>query len=128
MFDTFNTKLTNCPKCLSTDFAQQDGNEQAGYPIITCFQCGYEWVEQLGFEALLAYFIDKNHLFRLEGETGLANFTRICESVGYRENGFKWGTPIEQFLADNSGAIEALVEFIVKNASPQWQENLESHL
>ena len=79
-------------------------------------------------EELLDEFCDQNRLHSFEGDSGLERFTKVVEALGYKAHRFKWGTPIEVFLSDNSGAIEAVIEWIGSRNIPEWKENLESNL
>ena len=63
-----------------------------------------------------------------EGDRGLAGITQIVEAIGYKESGFKWGSPIEKFLSDNSGAAQALIEWIKEQDIPEWRCDIESFL
>ena len=74
----------------------------------------------------LQRFLDANKIYHFEGDGGLKNLTLICETLGYRESGFRWGTPIEQFLSDNPGAQEKIIEFIGEwvDRNDEWKEAL----
>jgi len=73
---------------------------------------------------------EKFHSF--EGDRGVERLNVIAKVLGYEESGFKYGTALEQFLSDNPGAIEALVDWIKdeSNGSQEWKfaflQNLES--
>ena len=79
---------------------------------------------------LVEAWIDEHHAYNFEGESGLRKLEELCETIGYRESGFKYGDPIESFLCDNPGACQALVEFISEYArgNEEWREGLESSL
>lgn len=79
-------------------------------------------------EELVDEFIDVNELHRFEGNCGLENFEKILRSIGYEGHPFKYGSPIEHFLSDNSAAVEALVEWIKERDLPEWRERVESWL
>jgi hypothetical protein len=74
---------------------------------------------------LLEQFRETNHLHNFEGNTGVARFEKIVKQLGYKEQPFKNGSPIEEFLADNSGAIEALLLWIGHQNVEEWREALE---
>lgn len=66
-------------------------------------------------------YLDAFDLYRFEGESGVRNLEKIVSDVGgYRD--------IYQFLADNSGAVNGIVEFIAEwtERNSDWQANLES--
>ena len=70
--------------------------------------------------ALDKYLTD-NRLWNLEGESGVRNFEKIVRDVGgYRD--------LHSFLADNPGALTAMMEFISEwmPRNQEWQENLEA--
>ena len=87
------------------------------------------------FSEILDEFRSEKKCHRLEGSTGVKNLCRIVNAMGYEDpqnfgqfavNG-SYGDLIN-FLEDNPGACEALVEWIEMNHCQEWQNNLESHL
>ena len=56
------------------------------------------------------------NIHRFEGETGVGDLTILVQDIGY--------DGIEDFLENNSGAIEKIVDFIASNDVPEWQSNL----
>ena len=70
-----------------------------------------------------------NFMFRLEGEQGVRNLEQMCETLGYG-SGFMRGRAIEEMLADNPGAVEAVVEFLADWAvrNTEWNSALEQVL
>lgn len=62
---------------------------------------------------------------RFEGEPGVENLETVCEMMGYRRTGFRYGSPLESFLADNPGAQSALLEWMADQEVPEWADNLE---
>lgn len=83
--------------------------------------------DEQDFEQLLDDFIGGKHF---EGESGVGNFEKVCEAIGYKETGFRYGSPIESFLCDNSGCIEAMLGWIADwgDKSPEWRSALEAKL
>lgn len=79
------------------------------------------------FGEVLEDFVDGKHF---EGESGVANFEKVCEAIGYKETGFRYGSPIESFLCDNPGCIEAMLDWIAEwgDKSPEWRSALEAKL
>lgn len=64
-------------------------------------------------------YLSDNRLWNLEGESGVRNFEKIVRDVGgYRD--------LHSFLADNPGALTAMMEFIGEwmPRNQEWQENL----
>ena len=60
-----------------------------------------------------------------EGERGVRNLETLCENLGYGQ-GFMRNRALEEFLCDNPGAVEAVVEFIGEwvERNTEWQERL----
>ncbi len=75
---------------------------------------------------LIEKWRQKNKAYHFEGESGLEKLERLCKDLGYEGNNFRFGDPIQSFLADNYGATEAILEFIVEhvNKDPEWKESL----
>ena len=76
---------------------------------------------------LIQELIDFKRL-RFEGDTGVENLNTIAKALGYKEHGFRYGSPLEVFLSDNSGACEALIEWMGTQNSVEWAENVISEL
>ena len=66
-----------------------------------------------------------NFFFRFEGEQGVRNLETMCETLGYG-SGFMRGRAIEEMLADNPGAVEAVAEFLADWAvrNTEWNAAL----
>lgn len=69
------------------------------------------------------------HFRRTEGEQGLRNLENMCEALGYGR-GFMQGRALEEFFADNPGAIEAVLEFVGNwvDRNTEWQDSLAQQL
>lgn len=89
-----------------------------------------EEIEEKDFNDLYEEWTRQEKIYRWEGETGVANLEKLAKAIGYEGSVFRFGSPIESFLCDNPGAIEALIEWIVEQGekSPEWRERLESEL
>ena len=48
---------------------------------------------------------------RTEGEIGVRNLNDLCETLGYGQ-GYMRNRAIEEMLADNPGAVEAVADFL----------------
>ena len=57
-----------------------------------------------------------NNFRSVEGESGVRNLEQLCEVLGYGE-GFMSGRALDEFLADNPGAVEAVL-----NSVGDWVE------
>lgn len=85
------------------------------------------------FDSLLDKYMDSEKLHRIEGRAGVTNLATICRALGYKDPNH-YGQlsknasigDLINFLEDNSGAIEAIIEFIREEGdrNPEWQENL----
>lgn len=51
------------------------------------------------------------HFRRIEGEQGVRNLEQLVETLGYG-HGIYRNRAIEEFLIDNPGAVEAVLQFI----------------
>lgn len=82
------------------------------------------------FSELLEEYKEQEKMYSFEGERGVERLNKICSAIGYKETGFRYGSPLEEFLQDNSGAIEAILTWIEENGDnvEEWRENLETHL
>jgi hypothetical protein len=69
-----------------------------------------------------------NFLHNVEGESGLARFEKMLNALGYKDTGLRLGSAVECFLSDNSGATEALIDWIAEQNSEEWADGLESQL
>lgn len=71
------------------------------------------------------YLVD-NRMERMEGTDGVLNLENICDLLGYTKGQFFRANSIMNFLADNPGALESILEFIRDHIdkNPEWQENL----
>ena len=70
-----------------------------------------------------------NYFFRVEGEQGVRNLEQMCETLGYG-SGYMRGRAIEEMLADNPGAVEAVAQFLAEWAvrNTEWNAALEQVL
>ncbi len=80
-----------------------------------------------GSEAFDAY-LEEKRFFHFEGTTGIRNLETICKTLGYRNGSFIGEHFILNFLADNPGAIESLIDFIRDNADGEWEESFKEEL
>lgn len=78
-------------------------------------------LEDTDFDDILDTWQDrKPGRFRWEGDSGVRNFEQLVSDLGYDQG-------IENFLADNPGAIETLLNWISEHAEKggsEWKENL----
>jgi transcriptional regulator with XRE-family HTH domain len=72
---------------------------------------------------------------RSEGRPGLENLCKLANALGYKDRQY-FGQlshdacigDLMEFFEDNSGAIQAVKEWIADQEIPEWKESLESHL
>lgn len=70
----------------------------------------------------------------LEGSTGVANLCKLVRAIGYydsmRRMQFGDGClgDLVEFLQDNSGCIEAIINWIGEQEVQEWKEALESEI
>lgn len=83
---------------------------------------------------LTQQLIREKKLQTFEGSTGVKNLCKLVRALGYKDpmyfgqfdSNASYGDLIE-FLEDNPGACEAIVEFIEEHEE-SYRENIESHL
>jgi len=56
----------------------------------------------------------------MEGSRGERNLEKLIRVLGYRD--------MSEFLQDNSGCIEAMVEWISSMRSPEWAQSLKDDM
>ena len=70
----------------------------------------------------LELYTDQEKMYSFEGSRGVQRFEQIVKVLGYRN--------LTAFLEDNSGAIDAMVEFVSKWAdrNSDWKDALTAEL
>ena len=77
------------------------------------------------FSNTLDQYIEQQDIWQLEGEQGVRNLKNIISTIGYSG----YGGALENFLADNSGCIEAMIEWIKANDySDEWDMLVSAEL
>lgn len=64
----------------------------------------------------LSKYMDGNSMFSFEGTRGEKHFDDIAKTLGYRNT--------SDFFSDNSGAYEALIDWIGSQRNAEWVEAL----
>jgi hypothetical protein len=77
---------------------------------------------------LVEEYRDVHHIYSMEGDRGVKRLEKLLEVLGYKGHSFKYGTVVESFLSDNSGAIDAIVEWISNQDVEEWKARLEEEL
>jgi len=75
---------------------------------------------------IMQKYRDEEKAYCLESERGIEFLNKLCSDLGYSEQRFLHGSPLELFLQDNSGACEALIEWITTfmEKNKEWKEAL----
>ena len=72
----------------------------------------------------LSEYMSANQMHCMEGDRGVKQMEKIMSEVcGYNGD---WGGVLRNFFTDNSGAIEAVIEWIGKARVSEWSENLDN--
>lgn len=68
-----------------------------------------------------------------EGRRGLENLAKLCSALGYKDSSYygqlQGGAAlgdIFEFLQDNSGAINAIVEWVDAQKNAEWEDGLKT--
>lgn len=82
-----------------------------------------DYEEDRSFDEVVDEFLDKKGIHQFEGPRGLRNLDILAKGLGYRGGS-------SEFFEDNSGALEAVIEWIKQfgDRVPEWKESLESVL
>jgi len=83
---------------------------------------------------LIVEFDEVEGTGRTEGRTGVENLCKLANAIGYKDRqyfgqfqGGCFGDLIE-FLEDNSGAVQAIREWIAEQDQQEWKQCIESFL
>jgi hypothetical protein len=74
--------------------------------------------EEKDMNSLVEKWMDVNKVHRFEGMSGVRNFTKLIDVLGYKD--------IDYFLEDNPDAMNAMVEFISSSHQPEWIEHMQN--
>jgi hypothetical protein len=75
----------------------------------------------------LDLFCEQNSIYSFEGERGVENLSTIIEALGYVPDRFSnHGDVLKEFLADNSGAVEAIYAWLCDANVPEWRVRVEA--
>jgi hypothetical protein len=82
---------------------------------------------------LLDDYLSQKSMHRTEGMAGVKNLCRIVRALGYKDDMYRMQLDVGcalgdllEFLQDNPGAIEALIDWIGNQEVTEWKENLDS--
>lgn len=80
---------------------------------------------EMDLQEVIGQYADHTGHYNYEGERGVDRLGELCKAIGY---GNDYQDPLRAFLADNSGAIEAMIEWIGNQNCPNWKEKLVEFL
>lgn len=87
------------------------------------------------FDELLDAFMQENKMYSFEGNKGLEYLCHIVSALGYKDSNHSMQLSskasigdLVNFLVDNPGVFEVILEFIKNNDSQEWAENLKDHM
>lgn len=87
------------------------------------------------FDQLLDDFMEENRMYSFEGRKGLEHLCHLVSALGYKDPNYQLQLSSKasvgdliNFLEDNPGLFEVILEFIKNNDSQEWAENLKDHL
>ena len=88
-------------------------------------------VEEVSLDEAIEKYLDKSNLHSTEGSRGIKLLAKLARALGYEDrlrfgqlgNGAVIGDIIE-FLEDNSGAIEAVVDWVKDQNSEEWRDSV----
>ena len=69
---------------------------------------------------LIEKYCDQEKMYHFEGGRGVNNFEKIIKVLGYRD--------MDGFLEDNSGCIQAMIEWLGTQSNSEWTEAMEMEL
>jgi len=79
-----------------------------------------EGQEELELSELVDKYTEVNRMYHWEGSRGVSNFDKLIGVLGYRN--------MDEFLHDNSGCLEAMVEWIKDAPVQDWKEAMQKEI
>ena len=80
---------------------------------------------EMDLQEVIREYADHTGHYCHEGERGVDRLGKLCKAIGYGDD---YQDPLRAFLADNSNAIYAMIEWIGNQNNPHWKEKLIEHL
>lgn len=94
-----------------------------------------ENTEVRSFDQLLDDFMEENRMYSFEGRKGLEHLCHLVSALGYKDPNYQLQLSSKasvgdliNFLEDNPGVFEVILDFIKNHDSQEWAENLKYHL
>ena len=75
---------------------------------------------------LLMQYMGENNMHCMEGTRGVKSFEKLCRALNYSDS-FSTSA-IHAFLEDNSGCLEAMIEWIGSRNNQEWKEAIKEQL
>src|ERR1035437_1658541 len=69
---------------------------------------------------LIEKYIDQEKMYSCEGGRGVNHFEKIIRILGYRD--------MDNFLEDNSGCLQAMVDWLMEQNVEEWVEAMKAEL
>src|SRR5277367_3873404 len=83
----------------------------------------------MNMNQLIEQWYDENFSNCIEGFSGVKKLENLCNAIGYEKGDFLGqNMALTNFLADNPGAIEAVIEWIGEQESENWEESISATL
>ena len=111
------------------------GSFSIGVPKQVSEQKVTEGSDDKSFDQLLDDFMEENRMYSFEGRKGLEHLCHLVSALGYKDPNYQLQLSSKasvgdliNFLEDNPGVFEVILDFIKNHDSQEWAENLKDHL
>lgn len=86
-------------------------------------------IDEITMTEIREKWMAENKIHNLEGTRGVNGLQKILGAIGYKDGNYLgYNVEILNFLSDNSGAIEAILNWIDDQECPEWKETLVEEL
>ena len=75
---------------------------------------------RMDMNELIEKYTDQEKMYHFEGSRGVSNFDKLIGVIGYRN--------MDEFLEDNPGCIQAMIEWLGDQRNKEWEESLKAEL
>lgn len=83
--------------------------------------------DERSLRELIVDWQDENRVHNFEGSSGIERFEKLLKVIGYADGNF-FNDVLRNFLSDNSGAIEAIIEWIGAREVDEWADALRDEV
>ena len=83
--------------------------------------------EELTMSEVVDKWQKQQNAYRTEGTSGVENLEKLIKALDVQYNDYRFDC-LREFLRDNSGCVEAMIEWIKEINVKEWKESLESDL